>query len=79
MEVAVQTGLLWFDDNPRVSFASKVENAARRYRERFGRSPDVCYVHPETLGGASALPARVQVIALSTVRPDHFWIGMRSH
>ena len=74
----MQTGLLWFDDDPKVPFASKVERAARRYRERFGRSPDVCYVHPRTCAGISAMPAGVQVIALSTVRPDCFWVGLKS-
>jgi len=74
----MQTGLLWFDDNPKVSFASKVETAARRYRERFGRRPEVCYVHPQTLVGVKAMPDELQVIPLNTVRPDHFWVGVKS-
>jgi len=74
----METGLLWFDDNPRVAFASKVESAARRYRERFGRPADVCYVHPQMLVGVASMPAQVQVVALSTVRPNHFWIGIKS-
>jgi hypothetical protein len=75
----MDTGLLWFDDNPKVPFASKVDSAVRRYRERFGRSPDVCYVHPQTWAAATAMPAQVQVIPSSTVRPDHFWVGVKSH
>ena len=74
----METGLLWFDDNPKVSFANKVEKAARRYRERFGRSPDVCYVHPRTFARVTTMPTDVQVITLSTVRPDHFWVGVKS-
>jgi len=74
----MEVGLLWFDDNPKVSFVSKVERAARRYQERFGRSPDVCYVHPCTFAGVTAMPADVQVIGLSTVRPNHFWVGVKS-
>lgn len=74
----MDTGLLWFDDNPKLSLAAKVENAARRYRERFGRCADVCYVHPQTLLGAMSMPDRVQVIALSTIRPDHFWVGVKA-
>jgi hypothetical protein len=75
----METGLLWFDDNPKLSFAAKVDSAARRYRERFGRLPDVCYVHPQTLVGAMCMPDHVQVMPLSTVRPDHFWVGVKSH
>jgi hypothetical protein len=74
----METGLLWFDDNPRVSFASKVESAAHRYRERFGRPPDVCYVHPQTWAAATGMPAHVQVITSRTVRPDCFWVGIKS-
>lgn len=78
VEDVMETGLLWFDDNPKVPFANKVESAARRYRERFGRSPDVCYVHPETRAGATAMPAHVRVVTSSAVRPNHFWIGVKS-
>lgn len=74
----MNTGLLWFDDNPKLPFVTKVENAVRRYRERFGRSPDMCYVHPETLARAEAMPAQVQVVALRTVRPNCFWLGRKS-
>jgi hypothetical protein len=74
----VKAGLLWFDDNPQVPLAIKVENAVRRYRERFGGSPDVCYVNPETLAGAAEVAARVQLVALATVQPNHFWVGVKS-
>lgn len=74
----MEVGLLWFDDNPKVQFANKVENAVRRYREKFGRAPDVCYVHPRTLAGVMNMPNDVQVIALGSVRPDHFWVGVKS-
>jgi len=70
-------GLLWFDDNRKVPFVDRVEKAARRYREKFGRSPDVCYVHPMTLSGAEEMPAHVQIIELASVQPNHFWIGVK--
>jgi hypothetical protein len=74
----MEVGLLWFDDNPKVSLATKIENAARRYRERFGKAPNVCYVHPKTLAGAQSLPAHVRVIESTTVQPNCFWIGVMS-
>lgn len=42
-------GLLWFDDDPNRDLEQKVGNAARRYTEKFGRQPTVCYVHPSML------------------------------
>jgi len=74
----MKTGLLWFDDNPRVPLATKIENAARRYREKFGKPPDVCYVHPQTLAGAQKLPAHVKVVERATIQPNNFWIGVKA-
>jgi hypothetical protein len=73
-----EVGLLWFDDNPKVPLSVKIESAAQRYRERFGRSPEVCYVHPQTLAGAEGLPAHLRVVERTTVQPNHFWIVVRS-
>jgi hypothetical protein len=73
----MRTGLLWFDDSPNVPLSAKVERAARRYRERIGRAPDVCYVHPQTLAAAKEMPADVQVVESVKVRPNYFWIGVK--
>jgi len=73
----MKKGLLWFDDNPQVPLATKIENAARRYREKFGRAPNVCYVHPQTLSGAKSVPAHVKVIESANIQPNHFWIGVQ--
>ena len=72
----MKTGLLWFDDSPRVSLADKVVDAVRHYREKFGRSPNVCYVHPSTMADAKAAPAEVRVVMSTTVQPNHFWVGV---
>ena len=74
----MQMGLLWFDDNPSLPVSSKIEQAARRYRERFGRSPDLCYVHPRTLADAKDLSVDLQVAERPTVQPNNFWIGVKS-
>ena len=73
-----EVGLLWFDDNPRVPLAAKIESAVRRCQERFGRSPDVCYVHPRTLAGAQGLPIHPRVVERASVLPNHFWVVVRS-
>ena len=41
----MQVGLLWFDNDPHRGLAGKIEDAARRYREKYGRPPDTCYVN----------------------------------
>jgi hypothetical protein len=74
----MRSGLLWFDDSPGVPLAAKIERAMQRYRERVGRLPNVCYVHPKTLAGADARPERVKVVESTTVQPNYFLVGMRS-
>ncbi len=65
------TGVLWYDPDRRRPLAEKVAEAARRYREKFGRDPDVVVLNPiEAEGG---LPLRVLVRPF--VRPGHFIVG----
>lgn len=49
-------GMLWFDNDPKVSLDTKVERAASYYRNKYGRSPNVCFVHPTML---TSTPSRV--------------------
>lgn len=74
--VLMESGLLWFDDSAKVTLATKVENAARRYRERFGKSPNVCYVHPQTLAGAT-VKTTLRIVELASMQPNYFWVGVQ--
>jgi hypothetical protein len=78
----MQVGLLWFDNDPQRAVASKIEDAAQRYREKFGRSPDTCYVNQKLFDkGPAAVAAPcvashdVRVVPAANVLPHHFWIG----
>jgi hypothetical protein len=71
-------GLLWFDDNSKTTLATKVKRAARQYREKFGRAPDTCYVHPATVSGEDTMPEGIDVLESTHIQPDHFWIGVKS-
>jgi len=72
----VKVGLLWFDDDPRRSLAEKIEEAARRYREKFGMDPDTCYVNPSTLGDGKLNGTRVHVVPAPQVLPHHLLLGV---
>jgi hypothetical protein len=71
----MRIGLLWFDDDKGRPLNEKVTQAARRYRERFGQSPTICYVHPEE-AGAELRVGTVTVRPLRTVLRHHFWVGV---
>jgi hypothetical protein len=79
----MQSGLLWFDNNPGRGLTAKVEDAARRYREKFGGLPDTCYVNQSALDtGALTIPLTgvpgkaLRVLPAPNVLPHHFWIGV---
>ena len=78
----MKEGLLWYDDNPGRDLAEKVGRAARRYRQKFGTPPNICYVHHSVLhsqGGAGNGKVRkvggVRVSPSPTVLRHHFWVG----
>jgi hypothetical protein len=71
----MQEGLLWLDADPKRSLAEKLARAVARYRFKFGRRPDLCYVNPATLENGTVEIDGVRVIPASNVLKHHFWIG----
>jgi len=86
----MKVGLLWYDDDPGHDLAEKIGRAARRYRQKFGTSPNICYVHRsalspstssgqapqgETGNGKVQKVGGVRVSPSPTVLRHHFWLG----
>ncbi len=73
----MKEGLLWYDDSPGHDLAEKVKRAARRYKQKFGVVPNVCYVHSSALNGNGQVTAvdGMRVTTRPTVLRHHFWIG----
>jgi hypothetical protein len=83
-------GMLWFDNDKKASVPARVERAARYYQEKYGKKPDLCYIHPKMVkgkngkknGGEKASPkfplkiGKILVLKNEKVLPDHFWIGI---
>lgn len=80
----MNVGMLWFDNDPKADLTNKIERAATYYRGKYGRSPNICYVHPSMTGGAAngregSEPLRaggVEVRTTRSVLPNHLWIGI---
>lgn len=73
----MEVGLLWYDDS-KADFAAKVEDAAERYEEKFGRRPNRCYVNLASLPGQGkgfSLDG-IKVVTRPSILPNHFWVGM---
>jgi len=82
----MHTGMLWFD-NSQVQLNIKIQKAVDYYHKKYGRTPDLCLVHPsmlekdqsqlETLApGASAGVNKLTVRPYRPVLPGHIWIGI---
>ena len=68
-------GLLWLDDSPKRDIADKIQQAAARYREKFGQQPNLCYVHTSMIDGVTRLNG-IQVVPAHNTLKHHFWIGV---
>lgn len=72
-------GMLWFDNDPKTDFSIKIERAASYYREKYGKKPNVCFVHPSMLQAPSSDKnnrCEIEVRTTKSVLPNHFWIGI---
>jgi hypothetical protein len=79
-------GMLWFDNDPKAGLAVKVERAATYYRNKYGKIPTLCFVHPSMIPQAAApegknekdgySTAGVEIRSHTSVLPNHFWIGV---
>jgi hypothetical protein len=71
----MQEGLLWFDADPKRDLTEKVARAADRYRAKFGRRPNLCYLNPAMLENGSLEVSGVRLVPAANVLKHHFWIG----
>ena len=84
-------GMLWFDNDKKSDYEAKIERAANYYRNKYGKAPNLCFVHPcmipmngsqesdqvNFLADKSLLKSQGVEIRLSkTMLPNHFWIGI---
>lgn len=86
----MNVGMLWFDNNPKTKLEDKIERAAIYYREKYGNTPTVCFVHPSMINGEKAIPENgeasleiplqinrgLELRPNRSVLPNHFWIGV---
>jgi len=66
---------MWFDNDPHRPLEEKVKKAVQRYREKFGRVPNICYVNPDLLSGDEIRLKSVRVVASSRILPNHFLVS----
>jgi hypothetical protein len=71
----MHTGMLWFD-NSQTALNTKIRKAIDYYHKKYGRSPDLCLVHPSMLKDSNLEVEKITVRAYRPVLPGHLWIGV---
>lgn len=42
----MNTGMLWFDNDPKTGLTTKIKRAVDYYHKKYGRKPNLCLIHP---------------------------------
>jgi len=72
----MNTGMLWFDNDPKTDLQAKILRAADYYFRKYGQHPDLCFVHPSMLATAQPRSPEIEVRPNRQVLPNHIWIGI---
>ena len=77
MEMDMNTGMLWFDNDPKIDFSVKILRAAEYYQRKYGQTPNVCFVHPSMNIETPPKSIGVDVQVNQMIQPNHFWLGVK--
>lgn len=72
----MNTGMLWFDNDPKTGLDQKVKQAADYFRKKYGQIPDLCLVNPSMLTEPQHQAGNISVRPWRTIAPGHLWIGV---
>jgi hypothetical protein len=71
-------GMLWFDNDNQADLATKIQRAASYYQTKYGKEPNLCFIHPRTLGDDTWKGKGIEVRTTRSVLPNHFWMGVNN-
>jgi len=77
METDMNTGMLWFDNDPKIDIFVKIMRASEYYQKKYGQTPNVCFVHPSMKVEVPSKSIGVDVQVNQMILPNHFWLGVK--
>jgi hypothetical protein len=75
----MKTGMLWFDNDPKTDLPSKISLAATYYQKKYGKRPNLCFVHPSMLKEDGEKARDIEIRSNKSVRPNHLWLEVSEH
>jgi len=74
----MKIGMLWFDNDPKTDLAVKINRAVDYYRQKYGQTPNLCFVHPSMVKTSPVKSGSIEVRPSRSVLPNHFWLGLNA-
>jgi len=73
----MNTGLLWVGRGTDVDLFTKLKQAMRHYCSKYGKMPDLCFVHPSTLLNTNEEDQLkdIEIRTHDRLRPNQIWLG----
>jgi hypothetical protein len=75
----MNTGMMWFDNDPKTTLTAKVVVAADYYRHKYGCVPTICLVNPKMLDQPEMKIGVITVKPFRSILPSHLWIGVQDN
>ena len=73
----MNTGMLWYDNNPKTDLDSKIIRASDYYTNKYGTKPNLCFIHPSMLKERIKHSSGIEIRTSKQVLPYHFWLGVQ--
>jgi hypothetical protein len=76
----MNTGMLWFDDNPKTELKIKIQRALDYYHTKYGYQADICLVNQSMIGNDQLILGKdggLEIRAAPYILPHHFWVGVK--
>jgi hypothetical protein len=71
----MNVGMLWFDNDSKTDLVTKIDRAVDYYHDKYGKEPNLCFVHPSMVSEAPPKGSLIKVKTSRSVLPNHFWLG----
>jgi hypothetical protein len=72
----MHTGMLWLSTDANKSLSTKIQEAVDYYVKKYGRTPDLCMVHPSMLVNGTGGTSPIAIRPYRPILPGHIWIGI---
>ena len=72
----METGMMWFDNDPKKGLAQMVAEAAKYYYLKYGKVATACLVNPLALPAGKTEVNFTEVKSSRMILPNSLWIGV---